>query len=263
MVDRVRAWRPDVPHLREVLHAEFTEHAYPSHTHGDWTVLVVDAGAVSYDLDRHPHTAEPTTVTLLPPHVPHDGRSARLGTGFRKRVLYLDESWLPTGAVGHSVDHPTVARPDAAQGVQGVHRALAGGDVLEVESWLARLHDILGEHLHGPAPSTAPDAPLARRLRELLDQAVVAGVTLDEASHLLGAHPSHLVRAFSQAYGIAPHRYLTSRRVDLARRLILDGHAVADAAHRAGFHDQAHLTRHFRRVLGTTPGVFARSVGPI
>ncbi|KAA1423864.1 AraC family transcriptional regulator [Mumia zhuanghuii] len=259
MADRVRAWRPDVPHLREVLHAEFTEHAYPSHTHGDWAVLLIDDGAVAYDLDRHPHTAEPTTVTLLPPHVPHDGRTARAGRPFRKRVLYLDESWLPPDTIGHSVDQPTVARPDVGAAVRHVHGALVGGDAFEAESELVRIHDLLREHLHGPTPPAATDAPLARRLRELLDAAVADGVTLEEASRVLGAHPSHLVRSFSRAYGMPPHRYLTSRRVDLARRLVLDGLAVADAAVAAGFHDQAHLTRHFRAVLGATPGAFARS----
>lgn len=77
------------------------------------------------------------------------------------------------------------------------------------------------------------------------------------AAEELGAHPSHLVRAFSRAYGIAPHRYQVARRVDLARRLLLDGHRPAEAAVLSGFHDQAHLTRHFRPVLGITPGAFA------
>lgn len=140
-----------------------------------------------------------------------------------------------------------------------VHRALGDGDSFEAESELVRVHDGLREHLHGTPPSTAADAPLARRLRDLLDASVAEGVSLEQASLLLGAHPSHLVRSFSRAYGMAPHRYLTSRRVDLARRMILDGHTVADAAVAAGFHDQAHLTRHFRRILGATPGSFHRA----
>ncbi|WP_262852331.1 AraC family transcriptional regulator [Mumia quercus] len=258
MADRVRAWRPDVPHLREVLHAEFTEHAYPRHTHGDWTVLLIDTGAVSYALDRHPHTAEPTTVTLLPPHVTHDGRSAREGHAFRKRVLYLDETWLPLDAVGPSVDRPTVVRADVAATVRQVHGALAGGDVFEAESELVRVQDLLRQHLRGLAPSTTSDVPLARRLRSLLDEAVTTGVTLEEASRTLDAHPSHLVRSFSHAFGLPPHRYLTGRRVDLARRMLLDGLRPAEVAVAVGFHDQAHLTRHFRAVLGTTPGAFAR-----
>jgi AraC-like DNA-binding protein len=258
MADRVRAWRPDVPHLREVLHAEFTEHAYPSHTHGDWTLLLIDAGAVSYALDRRSHTAEPATLTVLPPHVPHDGRTAREGRPFRKRVLYLADSWLPPEAVGRTVDRPTVVRSDAAAAVRRVHAALGGGDLFEAESELVGVHDVLREDLQGHPPSHTPDVPLARRLRELLDEAVVSGVTLGEASRVLGAHPSHLVRSFSRAYGLAPHRYLTSRRVDLARRMLLDGQRAAEVAVAVGFHDQPHLTRHFRALLGTTPDAFAR-----
>ncbi|NUT53978.1 MAG: AraC family transcriptional regulator, partial [Saccharothrix sp.] len=58
---------------------------------------------------------------------------------------------------------------------------------------------------------------------------------------------------------LPPHRYLTCRRVDLARRLLLDGMPAAHVAPADGFYDQAHLTRHFRRMLGTAPGAYARS----
>lgn len=90
----------------------------------------------------------------------------------------------------------------------------------------------------------------------VLDDHLTENLTLTEASDLLGAHRSHLARVFSQAYGIAPHHYVSGRRVDRARRLLLAGRAPADVAAEAGFHDQAHLTRHFRKVLGTTPGAF-------
>jgi hypothetical protein len=63
----IRAWRPPVAGVAEVLHAHFPEHAYPSHTHDTWTVLLVDAGTVRYGLDRHEHGALGDRVTLLPP----------------------------------------------------------------------------------------------------------------------------------------------------------------------------------------------------
>ena len=106
--------------------------------------------------------------------------------------------------------------------------------------------------------SAARDAPLARRLRELPDEHLSEQLTIADAARSLGVHPSHLVRAFSNAYGIAPYRYVTGRRVDRARRLLLDGVPLSDAAVAAGFHDQSHLSRHFERVLGATPGAFAR-----
>ena len=67
--------RPRCPGIVEVFHARFTDHAYPEHTHDAWTLLLVDEGAVRYDLDRHEHGALRAAVTLLPPHVAHTGRA--------------------------------------------------------------------------------------------------------------------------------------------------------------------------------------------
>ncbi|MFB7464272.1 helix-turn-helix domain-containing protein [Streptomyces sp. NPDC056224] len=72
-------------------------------------------------------------------------------------------------------------------------------------------------------------------------------------------HPTHLIRSFTAAYGLPPHAYLTGRRVALARRLLLAGAPPAAAATAAGFYDQAHLTRHFGRHVGTSPARYARS----
>lgn len=85
------------------------------------------------------------------------------------------------------------------------------------------------------------------------------GLTLREAAEKLHSHHTHLVRAFSREFGMAPHQYLTARRVDLARRLLLGGMRVPEVAASAGFYDQSHFSRHFKRVVGTSPGHYART----
>jgi AraC-like DNA-binding protein len=67
------------------------------------------------------------------------------------------------------------------------------------------------------------------------------------------------VRSFSRQFGLTPHAYLIGRRVEAARRLLLEGVAPADVATAVGFYDQAHLTRHFKRHTATTPASYARS----
>ena len=257
----IRAWRPAVAGVAEVLHATFPEHAYPAHTHDTWTLLLVDSGTVRYDLERHEHGALGDRVTLLPPHVPHDGRSVE-ETGFRKRVVYLEEGTIGTDLVGAAVDHPGWVDAVLRRQVDGLHAVLERpGDRFEAEVRIALLCDGLRQRLAGATepPGVRRDRPLAHRLRALLDAGVVEGVTLTRAADTLGAHPAHLVRAFGAEFGIPPHRYLTGRRLDRARRLLLAGSRPAEVAVVVGFHDQAHLTRHFRRLLGVTPAAYARS----
>ncbi|MEV0977009.1 AraC family transcriptional regulator [Streptomyces sp. NPDC049915] len=255
----VSAWRPRVPGVVEVFHAHFTEYAYPMHVHAAWTLLIVDDGAVRYDIERHEHGTLRDTVSLLPPHVAHNGAPAT-ADGFRKRVLYLDSSRLGEDLIGAAADSPDLRDPVLRRRVGQVHAALARpGEELEAESRLTLVAERLRAHLRPRLETEArrPDPVLARRLRELLDARVPEGITLEEASRVVQAHPAHLVRAFSGAYGIAPHQYLTSRRVERARRLLLEGQPASAVAATAGFYDQAHLTRQFRKLVGVTPGKYA------
>jgi AraC-like DNA-binding protein len=258
---RIRAWRPDLPGVVEVLHARMTSHVYPMHTHEAWTLLIVDDGMVRYDLHRHEHGALSQVVTLLPPRVPHNGRAAT-SAGFGKRVIYLDLTYLPASLIGRAVDQPVLSDPRLRQRLHQAHDVLASpGEEFEAENRLALIAERLSWHLcqHEDPRPLRPDASLARDLRDLIDTRFRDKLTLRDASGCLHAHPAHLVRMFSREFGISPHQYLTGRRVDLARRLLLDGLPASLAAAEAGFYDQSHLSRHFTRLLGTPPGQYARS----
>jgi AraC-like DNA-binding protein len=257
---RITAWRPPIAGIREIFHAYFPDHSYPSHTHDAWTLLIIDDGAVRYGLDRLEHAAVPSVVTLLPPYVSHDGRSVNRA-GFRKRVIYLEPELIDGALIGAAVDRPSLRDDVLRRHITGLHDALAGpGDELEAESRLAVIRDGLRWHLSrlDPPELTLPGRGVARQLRELLDAHVVDGVRLADAAATLGVSETHLIRTFTREYGLPPHRYLTGRRVDHARRLLLAGTPIAETAARSGFHDQAHLSRHFRRMLHVPPGAFRR-----
>jgi AraC-like DNA-binding protein len=103
--------------------------------------------------------------------------------------------------------------------VDQLHRTLDhAGEELAAQSRLAFITERLAAHLGDERrPGPHRDPGLAHRLRDLLDARLPGGLGLDEAARVLHAHPTHLVRAFSAEFGLPPHRYLTGRRVDLAR----------------------------------------------
>jgi AraC-like DNA-binding protein len=249
----VRAWVPDVPGIAEAFHTRFTDHVYPPHAHDTWTLMIVDDGAVRYDLHRHERGAPSGTVVLLPPDIAHTDRSAT-PAGFRKRVLYLDADVVDTALAGRVVDEPTLADDLLHTRLDQLHRVLDEPDgALEAESRLALIGDRIARRLGRP-PSPRPPG-LAQALRDLLDSRLADGVTLRDAGALLHADPAHLVRSFGREFGLPPHRYLVGRRVEAARWL-LDGEPIADVAAAVGY-DQSHLHRHFTGLVGITPRRFA------
>ena len=247
--------------VHEVFHARFVDYAYPPHVHDTWTVFIVDDGWIRYELEARRRGAGGERVTILPPHVVHDGRAAG-GGGFRKRVLYLGTDVLDERLTGRAVDAPDIHEPALRRAVHALHRALGEpDDALEAEARLATVGERLRAHLGG-RPRGVPDrhpSKLASELRDLLDGRLFARTTLAEAGWALGVSPSHLVRCFTQTFGIAPHQYVVARRIDAARKRLLDGEPIALVAAGVGFYDQAHFTRQFKRHVGTPPGRYALS----
>jgi AraC-like DNA-binding protein len=71
-------------------------------------------------------------------------------------------------------------------------------------------------------------------------------------------NPYHFARQLKRATGLPPHQYVIARRVERAKQLLQGGDdfSLAEVAARAGFSDQSQFCRHFKRLVGVTPGRF-------
>ncbi|MHB8348721.1 MAG: helix-turn-helix domain-containing protein [Acidiferrobacterales bacterium] len=94
------------------------------------------------------------------------------------------------------------------------------------------------------------------RAREVILDRLTENVPIDEMERACGLSRFHLIRMFRKRFGMPPHEFRTHARVATARRLLAQGHSQADVAIKVGFFDQSHLHRHFRRLVGISPGAF-------
>lgn len=101
--------------------------------------------------------------------------------------------------------------------------------------------------------------PVRRALR-MIRERVTETITLDELARHAGLDKYHLCRAFRREVGMPPHAYLTRLRIMHAKELLASGARPKDIAPQVGLYDQSQLNRHFRRIVGMTPGEFARYV---
>ena len=85
-------------------------------------------------------------------------------------------------------------------------------------------------------------------------------LSIEKVAAAAGLSPYYFIRVFGRAAGLPPHAYLTQIRICRARAMLINGMTVAEAACAAGFVDQSHLTRHFKRLTGITPGKYRRIV---
>ncbi len=97
------------------------------------------------------------------------------------------------------------------------------------------------------------DAPLAERLRGLLDEAPERDWSLDEVAAELHLTRSVFAHRFAAETGEPPARFLRRRRCEHARHLLERGLGVREAAERLGFPDQFQFSRCYRTVMGLPP----------
>lgn len=92
-------------------------------------------------------------------------------------------------------------------------------------------------------------------VRELLHDRAPEQASLTELADAVGRHPTHVARVFRREYGLSVGEYARSLRLEwAASRLAFDDAPLAQVALEAGFADQSHFTRAFRRHAGVTPG---------
>lgn len=100
-----------------------------------------------------------------------------------------------------------------------------------------------------------------RRAIEFLRANLDASVSIDDLAGAANLNTFSLCRAFRREVGLPPHAYLTQLRVLRAKELLRTGTRPSDVAPLVGLYDQSQLNRHFRRLVGTTPGRWQRERG--
>ncbi|HEX4418420.1 MAG TPA: AraC family transcriptional regulator [Kofleriaceae bacterium] len=131
----------------------------------------------------------------------------------------------------------------------------AGVDALALEVAVAEAVSALAV-----VSKTQPDySRPVRRAMEYIRARLGDSITLTDLAGYADLDKFHLCRAFRAQIGMPPHSYLTHLRVARAKQLLRQGVRASDVAPLVGFYDQAQFTRHFRRLVGTTPARYGKS----
>ena len=112
-----------------------------------------------------------------------------------------------------------------------------------------------------PQPSPRLADPRLERAITYIEENLGRELSLETLAAEASLSLFHFARAFKTAVGVAPHRFVLQRRIELARALLRDEElSIAMVAQRCGFASQAHLTHVFRRSTGSTPGAYRANV---
>jgi AraC-like DNA-binding protein len=239
---------------------------YARHWHDELYLCAVVDGAGDLDCRGSSYSTPPGTLVLLPSGEVHAYR--KRGCSFRcmfiefpalqKAVEQFTEQAVPAVHFRSELIH----NPQTMRSFLRLHRALESpGSKLFRDSAAMRLFQrLVSQH------STASIAPTSDgnedfavdRTKKYLEEHYAEQISLHDLARLTRLSPYYLHRSFCKKVGMPPHAYQVQVRVSRARSFLRRGRSISDAACAAGFVDQSHFTRHFKRFTGVTPGRYLR-----
>lgn len=230
--------------------------AFSPHRHDTYTIALTMAGVQAFNYRGAMRHSLPGQVLILHPDELHDGR-CHDEAGFSYWAAYVPPTHVQTVLGGAEL-------PFVANGVSTNPALIAAAMTMVIDcagvddpaAYEDALYDLAQamKNVVGKVATTRRASRTAvMQAREFLDSSVVSGARLEQLEQATGCDRWQLSRDFRALLGTSPYRYLQHRRVDLAKRLLRGGATLADAAHGAGFADQSHFGRTFRKSVGLTP----------
>ncbi|MDD2058016.1 AraC family transcriptional regulator [Pseudomonas sp. GD03860] len=250
-----RFWRdPALPFVEARRVDDGRKVCYSPHSHQSFSIGAITAGRSTYVSGQSHRQVSSGTVVMMNPGVVHTCNPIH-GEPWSYLMLYVDLSWLqalgfqPFEAIRS--DSPIVYRAlcqlfEVLLDDQG---STPGKDAA-LRIFFGELIQRFGSSPAGRGQGNPRLLAAAAFIREHCTQPL----RLEDIGAAAGLSTSYLIRAFKQQFGLTPHAYLLDQRVQYARAQLRRGRLIAEVALEAGFADQAHLQRAFKRLLAATPG---------
>ena len=262
----VRFYRLDGLYPIEAVHAHYVEHRFSRHAHEHFVIGLVELGVQQYSYRASRHTTVPGQIFLVNGEEPHTGESATPDgylyrtlclspKVFRQLVFDLTEvSELPGFAESVVSDRELFAR------LRRLHQAVAvKAPRMKCESLLLlAIRHLIRMHVkrRKDVPRVGKENSVVKQAKEYMAAHFAEDISLADLGALTSRSPFHLARLFSKAFGMPPHVYLESIRIEHAREFLKSGMSLVDTALSVGYPDQSHFTHRFRCHTGVTPGQY-------
>ncbi|MCX7514911.1 helix-turn-helix transcriptional regulator [Frateuria hangzhouensis] len=232
------------------------EGTLPFHEHDEAYLCLVGAGGY-VQRDRGGEADCRSGLLLVHPRG-HRHANRFAATGAQCLSIFLSRELADDRAIRSLLgDYRLLRLPETPRLLARVGRELAATDAAAPLALQAAVLELVALACRGEREDRHPGW-LAAVLERLHDDPL-ADLSLAELGKAAGVHPAHLARSFQRAQGMSVGEYRRALRIRRAcQALTDDGRPIAEVAAEAGFADQSHFARVFKRMTGETPRNFRR-----
>lgn len=238
---------------------------YDKHSHDTFSIGAIIAGSCTYLNGRTRQRIGAGSVVVMNPGDVHACNPIG-DERWSYRMLHIESEWLAAiqQDVGLTRDEflpfrtTATLQPRLYAGVNRLYEVLIDAEADALEKHEAALTFMTAAQLALASrrePETCTSAGVTRAAGFIRDN-FKRPLRLWEICAAADLSPSALIRRFKREYAMTPHAYIVNCRIEFSRAQLRKGLPIAAVAHEAGFADQAHLQRTFKRIVAATPAQY-------
>lgn len=255
----------------EILHAHYRRHSFVPHAHKGYAFGVIEDGLEIIDSDSGKDIRlTKGDIVALNPEETHTGRPGN-DNGWVYRMIYPSAEYVRDVADelegGHSgvpcFSQCKITDPELFNLFRAAHRPLLCPSATKLEHHVNVYHVISqliirhSERTPRLSEKTSRLPAIGKAVEFIMENCAEA-ISLDDIAGVAGVSRFHFCRAFKKKMGLPPHAYQIQLRIERAKAMMLAGTPISQVSTMAGFYDQSHFNRHFKRIVGVSPGTFAK-----
>ncbi|MEM1298487.1 MAG: AraC family transcriptional regulator [Pseudomonadota bacterium] len=244
-------------------------HKYPVHTHDGYSVIGLKSGAKWFDTAGQQVRVDAPAIAVANPGTPHgcspvDGPWSHR-TWYISAELMADIAGTPD-AVTPRFCGPVIQDEDLALRLRKIHEQDPAESPLDWQSdALGALQALAESHMQAERERPVLHDTASQHRMKAYEPLLLANLSgpapdLKSLADKGGVHVNQVIRDFRQVYGLTPGEFLRMKRLEHAKQILGEGSSLTEAAMDAGFSDQSHFSRMFRKAYGMTPSAY-RNLG--
>lgn len=239
----------------EIKRCSFSEQSYKEHLHEELSIGYIEEGSTVVGFHGQDHSFAEGDGIIIPPYVSHICRPKDVDH-WQFVMLYIDISYYE----------------GQLQGL--MPRRLSDGELAKFMDFLRLLSEKhAGFELENalidlllsctPADEKSNTSRQTRTLEGIykhIKHNYLENITLESLEALFGMNRFSIIRGFKSLYNTTPSSFQLQLRVAYSKGLLARGMSLLDVCSEAGFYDQAHFTREFKKAHGKTPLLYKNDI---
>lgn len=238
-------------------------HSYKDHLHQELSIGCIEKGATHLNVNGSDYFIQEKEAVIIYPFVSHRCQPVDI-QNWEFTMIYIDGDFcrevLTHMDTGHSIGIKKLGDTEFNK-IKSLSRYLKSDESsyskeTELISTLIEIFAFCDIEI-----KLETDEKI-NRIKEYLEENFLEAIQLGAMEQQFNINKFSLIRSFSKRFNTTPNAYQLQLKINYGRQLLKGSGNIADIAANAGFYDQAHFTREFKKAYGVTPLQYYKDIHP-